>query len=347
MTSPQRIDAQINTQAAEWLVCLEDTERRPTARQQTEFFAWLRRSPQHLQAFFETAELWRDLEDFDSAHEVDIEAFLARRFGSVVALHDSQAPAASRRPASRRRWLQAAAAVLLTCALSIGGWQLIRDRSVYRTAVSEQRTLQLPDGSVLRLNTASRVKVAYSEQERRIELLAGEALFSVAHEAKRPFLVGTRTATIRAIGTQFNVLEGPGTTTISVVEGKVQVFAQPLPSHGFSTSASLPPPSLLGAGQAIDVAAGRITQKKIHNVAEAVAWQQRRLIFRDASLADVAAEFNRYNEQQIRVAEDIGHSMRLTGIFSADHPQSLILYLQQRRAVQLEQDGSELIISSR
>lgn len=350
MESPEKVDAKLGIQAAEWLIRLEDTERPTTSRQQAEFFAWLRRSPQHLKAFFDAADLWRGLENFDAGREVDLEKLIAGRYSNAVRLRgiDSlrEADDSLRTPGlprwGRHRWLQAAGIAFLACAASIAGWKWLHEAApVYSTSISQQSTFPLADGSVLHLNTHSRVRVLFSERERRVELLAGEALFSVAGDSKRPFLVHTGNATVRAIGTQFNVREQSGTTTVAVVDGRVQVSADH--DSGVEPAA----PALLAAGEMASVSVGRIDKRNVSSVADAVAWRQRRLVFHNASLAEVAAEFNRYNSLQLRVADDIGRSRRLTGIFSADHPQSLILYLEHEYPLQARTEGNSILISER
>jgi transmembrane sensor len=76
-----------------------------------------------------------------------------------------------------------------------------------------------------------------------------------------------------------------------------------------------------------------------------VAWRERRLVFRDASLAEVAAEFNRYGELQFRFADEASAGRRLTGIFSADHPQSFILYLEREGSLEIRRRGAEIVIA--
>src|SRR5262249_31967908 len=103
------------------------------------------------------------------------------------------------------------------------GWMLADDAQTYRTGVGEQRRVELADGSVVHLNSKSRVRVIYSDRARDFRLLEGEALFKVGHDAARPFRVRAGDNLIRALGTQFNVLRRPSGTTVQVIEGAVQV----------------------------------------------------------------------------------------------------------------------------
>jgi transmembrane sensor len=200
----------------------------------------------------------------------------------------------------------------------------------YVTAIGEQRTFKLDDGSVLHLNTQSRAEVAFSKQTRQVRLIEGEALFVVERDAARPFLVESGGVTIRAVGTQFNVYRHANTTTVSVVEGAVQVAE-----------------SRLGAGEEASVTNGRVKRRLKPDVADAIAWRARRLVFRDTPLAAVAAEFNRYNKTQIHIEGAAARDKQLTAIFSADHPQSLILYMRKDSALAVEQSGMNVTIRTR
>ncbi len=99
----------------------------------------------------------------------------------------------------------------------------------------DQRTIRLDDGSIIHLNSQSRVHVRYSSGERLIELEQGQALFDVVRDATRPFRVRAGSADILAVGTQFDVYRrSGGDLTVTVVEGKVAVtdrgMKQPQPA---------------------------------------------------------------------------------------------------------------------
>jgi transmembrane sensor len=256
-----------------------------------------------------------------------------------------------------RRWIFASVAVAaMSVALTLGWWMSEGART-YRTGRGEQKTLRLDDGSVLQLNTLSRARVAFTGHARVIDL-QGEGLFTVAHDASRPFLVRTRGATARAIGTRFNVYEQGRVTKISVVEGVVQVSPTTSGESGIraetgaqpSNDGSLPTSSRaldISAGEEARVAAGAATKAQLPNVAVAVAWQNRALVFERAKLADVALEFNRYNESQFRIDAAVGESNHLSGTFDAGHPQSLLLWLQSRSDLKVTRQGDVFLVESR
>jgi transmembrane sensor len=210
---------------------------------------------------------------------------------------------------------------------AVAYWELFGRADSYRTDLGEQRTVHLNDGSVLQLNTRSRVRVAFNKRAREIDL-EGEALFAVAPDTQRPFVVRTHDATVRAIGTEFNVYEQEGSTRVTVLEGRVEVSAS-----------SFGQPFELGSGEAARVTRDTTHKEPNANVKAATAWQSRTLVFERARLADVAHEFNRYNRMQFRIDAALGDSSRLSGTFDARHPESLVLWLQSRPDLTVTREG--------
>lgn len=131
-----------------------------------------------------------------------------------------------------RYTLAAAATVLIAVA---SGWFYLQ-RNTYTTDIGEQRTLALEDGSSVELNARTKIRVAFTEDARTIELLQGQALFKVAKNPNRPFIVDSDGTRVRAVGTQFDVYKKSTGTQITVVEGRVAVAAPPskVPGSGVS-----------------------------------------------------------------------------------------------------------------
>jgi transmembrane sensor len=93
------------------------------------------------------------------------------------------------------------------------------------TETGEQRFVSLVDGSTLELNSRSRVRIRFSDRERDVDLIEGQALFHVAKDVARPFIVKSGTTLVRAVGTQFDVYRKVSGTTVTVVEGRVAVLS--------------------------------------------------------------------------------------------------------------------------
>jgi len=259
-----------------------------------------------------------------------------------------------------RRWWPLALAACFMLAIAalwivpsgIGQWQR------FTTDIGEQRSITLEDGSIIVINTHSRVEVHYSPHTRDVRLVNGEALFTVHHDASRPFRVHVNDAVVRAVGTQFNVYRRANDTTVSVIEGIVQISkerAAPTPLIlGSSTPrqrGSEPQNALeeLAAGQAATVrTGGEIKKRETVDVAQVIAWRQGELVFERASLEDMVTEFNRYNRKpQLRVDESIGDKHRYTAVFNANEPQMLLKFLAQDGDLEFTMQGDELIIRPR
>lgn len=322
----------IDREAADWVVRMEDGERPTGAKEQSRWFGWLQRSPRHVQSYFDTADLYERLGKMDWDNRIDVDEWLA---GGHVAV-SSIAPRAvveAQRPA--RPFIGYALAASVVGAMVIAGafvWQSFGGER-YRTGVGQQSLYRLADGTTMTLNTRSQAKVDFTDTQRLIEL-QGEALFSVASDVNRPFFVRTSNATVRVIGTKFNVYGLEGETRVAVVEGRVQL------SSGPQT------PQSLSAGESAHVSGTKIAKHAQSNVNSTVAWQQQKLVFEDAPLFEVAAEFNRYHKSQIQIRGSLGTTKRLSGTFDALHPQSLLLYLRKDPELTVIEKSDGAIISA-
>jgi ferric-dicitrate binding protein FerR (iron transport regulator) len=369
-------NSSIDVEAAEWLVRLLDTDVDPeepipdVMQRQNAFFDWLAVAPAHVRAFMEVIEVERRVRHPDPQRSIKIQELLEATPANVIQLYDppyrgrgSQSPTDAERNivlSGRRKILAGIAAALALLTLASPLYFAVRSRNVYVTGVGEQSTFKLHDGSVIVLNTDTEVQVDFSRQFRNIRLMKGEALFMVEHDAARPFIVSAGTASVRAVGTEFNVRRREQSTEVAVVEGVVQVSSTsetPVTTKnavsGNSTSAALqdvgatPGALRLGAGEKAQVSSSGMKVSANHDIENVMSWRQRRLNFRETPLEDVAAEFNRYNHTQIRIEGAAAQNMQMTGIFDADHPQAIILYAQKIETLSVEADGDNWIIRSR
>lgn len=353
-------------EAAEWFVELREGSIEPAARDA--FNAWLRTSPENIEAFLEIAALWMDVPAAVDANDIDVEALIAyaNEEGNVVSLQDTQPASgkpqrASDRPrasADRRPGFLAgiAASVLLVMAGAAAWWYL--ERGIYETAIGEQRSLTLDDGSSVQLNARSKIRVRFSERQRGIELLEGQALFHVAKDRARPFVVDAGDTRVRAVGTQFDVYRKPGGTIITVVEGRVAVVSDEQPSRATSVKASgETPPAVavplhaegvqLAAGEQITVSPREVAEPIKTDTDAVTAWTRRQLIFRGAPLAEVAMEFNRYNRQQIVIDDEELGRVRVGATFSSTDPAMLVSFLREQLQVAVEARDETIQITRR
>lgn len=243
------------------------------------------------------------------------------------------------RRSGRAAGIAAAAVLVLAGAAGWIGWLHRNGDQIYSTVVGEQRSVRLVDGSIVYLNTHSRVAVHFSQGARDVRLLDGEALFVVAHDTTRPFRVRTGAALIQAVGTQFNVYQHNDATTVSVIEGRVRVTPQePVPqSVGV-------PVQLLAAGEEVQISRRDVVKHPVADLSHAVAWRQRQFVFRGDTLANVVEQVNRYSQTHIKIAAPAVAARRLSGVFSVDDLDSLLQFLNGDGDLSFERKGDDLII---
>ena len=331
-------------EAAHWLLELEEPDSATLGR----FAAWLEISPRHAEEFLLASAVWKELEHFDTTHRLDIEKLVedARNNVRTISLASTEAahstPGHTRSRRVRRMTLAAAAAVVATVVVAISVWQAPRMQpQSYATIRGEQRALKLEDGSVVYLNTESRVEVQFSKNVRVIRLLEGEAMFNVEHDAARPFRVMAGPTVIQAVGTRFNVYRSNAGATVSVVEGGVQISPEAAAVSQTST------PRVAAGEQARISADGEIVTRTVPDLAQIVSWRERRLVFRAERLEDVATQFNRYNALQIRIADEALRGKQITGVFDADDPRSFVQFLQRDTTLAVDDGEDEISIRRR
>lgn len=334
-------DQRIAEEAAQWLIDLEDEATPDMAG----FAAWLAASPRHVEEFLLASAVWHEGDALDDERRIDVERLLEEARVNVHPLRTRLLSARGSRvvgPAGRIGLVAAAAAILAMC---VTLWVGFAARGTqYVTGIGEQRALRLADGSTVTLNTRSQMRVRFGDRARQIELLAGEALFSVAHDPQRPFRVIVDHAVVQAVGTAFNVRRSTAGATVSVVEGIVQIEPLPKPVSA-RTVATVPASGRLAAGQQASVSDdGAILNQESVDTSRVIAWRERRLIFRDTPLVNVADEFNRYNELQLIVTGDATRVRRVTGVFDADDPRALLTFLGRDPALAIERDGDRVSI---
>src|ERR1700733_7666937 len=349
----RELEALYAVQASGWV----ETMRYPSPGDEMRFVAWLKESPRNVRDFLLTLSLDCALEKLDPERLHSIEALIAKVDQRVTPFTLRPAPAAAVGARSRHLRWAALAAGALVAAVSALFWYAHPRFHDFETATGEQRTFELEDGSVVSLNTHSRVAVRLGTHAREVRLLRGEALFHVAHDPSRPFLVSTDDAVVQAVGTQFDVYRRDDSTVVAVLEGRVNVTtAAPAPTASGSAAAPVAGRGAprtaavrsLGARQEAQAShEGSVSIRELNNVSDTVAWRERRLIFRDQTLEQIVGEFNRYRAHPIRL-QGSGVSGRVyTGVFDADDADSLLQVLARDPALAVEREGEATLVRLR
>ena len=166
-------------------------------------------------------------------------------------------------PAPRfRRPVFAAAAVAFAVVIGGAVWWQANRYPLYSTDIGERRSITLADGSTVDLNARSKLRIEFSSAERRVELLNGQALFQVAKDKHRPFIVHSGDATVRAVGTQFDVYRKDSGTTITVLEGRVAVYSSARTDQINTASKPIAPESSAAPQRALPGASTRDSSSK-------------------------------------------------------------------------------------
>lgn len=372
-TSPDETQLRIAREAAEWGQVMRAN---PTDEERKAFLAWVEASPLHLREALLADCIDEALSSPRALADIDLDAVLASaaQDAKVVPLHPQAAPAArapakaTRRRTGPRHWLQALAAMLVVAmGVSVWWFDLLAPAAVeYASAIGERRVLQLQDGSQVVLAPSSRISVAFSAMARDVDLVAGEADFQVAHDKERPFRVHAGASIIQAVGTRFSVNRLPSGTVVSVSEGKVRMLTSAdlglkgglkawLDGGAVEVRPPAPPRARplakgasLQAGQAVKISTtGRlVADVEFESTVDAAATLPR-LTFHEDSLADIVAEFNRYNARQI-VLDDGGiRWQRYSGVFNANDAESFLQFLECCSSLAVVREGDQTRLRQR
>jgi transmembrane sensor len=208
----------------------------------------------------------------------------------------------------------------------------------YSTKVGDLNALSLADGSQITLNTNSHIRVALEPKQRRIELDKGEAFFEVAHDPNRPFVVESGNKRVIAVGTKFSVRRDHDDIRVAVTEGRVRVEDIKGSSDVF-----------LGAGSIAQTANTEILVKEhaTPEVEQLLSWRSGYLVFRDTTLADAVAEFNRYNTRQIIIEDPTVSAIRVGGNFRSNNTDAFLWLLQQGFPIAVEDTGDKVVLRHR
>lgn len=359
-------------EAAEWWVLLQGEIPRV---EREKYVDWLRESAVHVAEMLRVAQVHGALERFQGWSDLTAEA-PSEETAKVIAFTGAappSAPNAGDRLTRRIPWGWSALAASLLVAVVVGFSLLRGSGQIIQTERGERREVALADGSTVQVDPETRLRLAYEPNARRVFLERGRALFHVAKNAKRPFLVEARQTTVLAVGTAFAVEQGGEAVIVTVAEGKVGVY----PTHGTKETAPnlLPAPTSLTPAPAVQrpvsasrglrtgegpqragtgtgepeiflvaneqvtiAASGSAEPVQAVNSERVLAWAQGKLIFDDASVENAVAEFNRYNRIQLSIQDPALAQRRISGVFNAADPESFVAFLQSVTSVNVSRD---------
>lgn len=243
-------------------------------------------------------------------------------------------------PTGFRQWVRRSlvAGGVATAMAAGSAWLIIGGGgSEYVTPIGGFERLPLADGSQVELNTDTKVEVAYSDGRRRIELDRGEAYFNVTKDKNRPFVVDAGPYDVIAVGTAFSVRRNGEDIDVFVTEGRIRVE---------SDEGATARPVLVSAGQKVSIRAGvsavAATDEAEHR--RQLSWREGMIILDNRPLREVAAEFNRYNEQKLVVLDPKVGAVTMGGTFRPGNLPGFIRLLEPGFGIKAVPDGEKRII---
>lgn len=292
--------------AAQWLARMRSDD--VTAADQQAFVQWLEETPGALECYLAQEAIW------DLTQQQDCDAAAQDLLNRKADGKFTGWPTAFRRMMPRGKLRRAAiCASLIAALLGAVSSRALLDAEIYETGVGERQTVALADGSVLWLNTRSRVKVQYDAGKRQVRLDRGEVFFDVMRDEKRPFHVRTPAGTVTVLGTRFNVSASPGRTSVAVLEGAVKIPVEPEKSAPGRDRQ--PPPQVITAGQYVRYDPGGPSFGKITDHKTAIGWTEGKLYFNSIPLASAIAQYQRYVKQPIVLLEPSLADEIISGVF--------------------------------
>jgi transmembrane sensor len=330
----------LNDEAAAWVVRLNSDQR--TRADLDAFQAWLDQGEAQRRAYADHASLWAGLgllADSEAAHAILL-------------------PGGRRRAVGRRAVMFGGLGAVAATLAAVAAAPLLAVQR-YRTQPGEQRRIALSDGSRVLLNTDSELRVSLGRSQRRLFLDRGQAYFEVAKDRSRPFRVFVGGDEVRALGTAFDVRRSGEGARVTLEEGRVAIYrARPLAASAAlaeaesavrrAPEAAARPVALLEPGQQavlVPVSAPVIAAVDLR---KSQAWRVGRLVLEDSSLAEAAAELNRYGAPRIVLADPQVSALRLSGVFHTGESAAFVESVTAAFPVRVvRQDADEIVLAHR
>ncbi|VUD66633.1 hypothetical protein TDB9533_03643 [Thalassocella blandensis] len=339
VTQTKQINEKLIDEAEAWIVRLRSDH--VTHDDKVQFSSWLNSSQDHSAAFDYAAQIWETLgfvANLPELCEEDIKAHETQDSEQASSQHPAPSPTnvanlnearlkkqteeATKQQKTKKRprisWKQgfalAGCYALIAIAFNFFTPNSNHSTSTYETAAGEFLSVDLEDGSVLELNTKTRVEVSFTKEFRQLKLLRGEAYFSVEPDKSRPFVVDVGDGSVTAVGTAFNIRRDNSMTSVTVTEGIVDVELRQDEHNAY-----IKEKRRVTVNQQVKL--GNRGLSPIKNVVtdRSTAWRDKTLVFNDTDMPDALLELNRYLDTPA-VADESLDDLRISGTFSLSHP---------------------------
>lgn len=328
--------ADIEAAAADWLAYFDrmgvldsDPGLTDLSDREPEFQTWLNSNLKHRIAFLQLLSTWQRTERLQVLEPgTDIT--------SIIGKSGSQGKAA---------WVAGltalAAAVTVTVLSPFMSWFQTTpagEVEIYFSQLGQTREITLSDGSILTLNTNSRVDIEFEEGIRNVRLVRGEVLFDVARDEARPFRIDTPSGDIEVLGTVFAAELRSDSLEVAVIEGHVAL----MPESGEDDRRQEMTAGMIGYANQADVISESVGLREVE---DRLLWRSGRIRFRNIALSDVAAEFNRYSPIQLEVQGPDVAKMRIGGTFAVDNMDGFLRLAESGLGLKVTRAGDRIEIA--
>lgn len=308
-------------QAHQWMVLLTSECSRDADR--SRFQRWLAIDPTHQQAWQETQTIWQHSQ-------------------KLTSLGRAHHPKSDSQPPINNRWQAAhftsGLALAASVLLAIFVWFPERNKPhqavSYHSELAQTRDIHLPDGSIVTLGADSHIELYLTEQERRINLLRGEAFFDIAKDRQRPFIATSGVTQISVLGTRFNLNNFNNRTKVNVQSGLVAV-------KNLSSKQQVE----LAPGERVISDEAQLSPVTRVDAQKSGAWRKGLRVYFDAPLRDVVADFNRYSLRPLELSSDELGDLSLTAVFPTNDINTMIVSLREVLPITVTEQEQRILLS--
>lgn len=317
------VDNNVRKEAEQWFARRLDPSVREAEREL--FENWRGQDPRRAEIYAETERLWDELSVLKQSQRLRVAVP-----NPVVSKEIAWRHTKVRYPL----FLALAAGLAAVAVLTFGLLNRGTPAQTFITALGEQRTEILADGTTLRLNTSSTLDVQMTDQRRSITLRSGEVAFDVAKNPSRPFVVTAGGGTITAVGTQFQVRQEENIVAVTLIEGRVKLARQ-----------SRKEVEWLNPGQQAIFSenSSGIVRRNV-DLTVLTSWMNGRLEFRGTPLQQAVAEANRYSARKIRIGDPAIKDLAVSGTFRTGDVDAVAIAFEAAFPVRVHSDPKEIVL---
>lgn len=324
----------IEAEAREWFLLQQ--ERPLTVEENDQYQQWMRLDAFHREAYQQLVEIWQGLGELELSVRNDQSSSwlnsIAQFFKGSLAGFRGFTPAAPFAMAS-------IVAVIMVSTLWVATESLDQEQSAYHQSdIAQVKTITLDDGSLVTLGANTKIQVNFDTDRREVHLLKGQAFFDVAKDKQRPFFVDAEKAGVMVVGTRFEVYKQLDQVKVIVEEGVVRVSPNTEPDFSALDTQTLTAGQKLVSNAGVEPIVSEVDSSAVS------PWRDGRLVYRDAALANVVFDVNRYRKEKIILGTDSLKKLKVTTSLAVDQTDSIVSMLEQSLPVVAHQETPDRIL---